>query len=181
MIGAILCGSETKTNWMTKTYIENNWSNINWKYLDKRPDTKPDIVGSMFDLATLINMGLSQYDIVILDVCFSTEKKETKQAQLLSGALLAKQEGIIMYSNMTRGFTNDLYRFSDSEEYKQYILTIRNQYYSNNVNLITIAIDHLKSLYKELGSSVGLSFDKIKRRYDEKRRFTYDYVFFIKN
>ncbi len=174
MKGIILCASSKNTNWMTKKYINEYYIDVEWVYLDTDSTTIPDYVGSMFDLNILIKMGLRQYDIVIIDVGFlgATLIKEgynVKEGQLLSACLLAKIGAKVMYTQLIKQYTTELY-IKPAKNKKLDITYLR-----NNAKV-------LNDLISELGKSVGLELLNIDTR--EKningKLFKYDYVSFIR-
>ncbi len=157
---------------MTKDYIKENYPNVkNWIYLDTNSNENPDVVGSIFDLITLIKMGLSQYDVIILDICFlggNVINAHVKEAQLLAAALLAKSGGKIIYVNMTKQYLTELQMRAQTNEEKAYVEVLRGD------------INSLNILYTELAAKVGLKFLEIERRKRERDNFEYDYVSFIR-
>ena len=171
MKGVILCASSKNTSRITKEYINEYYVDVEWVYLDTDSTTNPNYIGSMFDLNILIKMGLHQYDIVIIDVGFLAaglikEGYNVKEGQLLSACLLAKMGARVIYTQLIKQYTTELFMKNKNIDLKDL---------RSNVKVVN-------NLISELGKSVGLELLNIDTR--EKsvngRPFEYDYVSFIR-
>lgn len=180
MKGAILCGSKTFVTSMTSNYIKEKFPNTKWTYLDFNIDCNPDIVGDVFDIRTLFQMGLNKYDVVILDTCFIGKGITDRIGLLLTATLLARMGGIIIYTNMSRFYLTDMYiNPQTTKKDKLNIEKIKQNYYSDNDDLIIEAKKILEESYKELANSVKIEFSHIKRG-KHKIINNIDYVIFVK-
>ncbi len=156
---------------MTQEYINEYYIDVEWFYLDTDSTTNPDYIGSMFDLNILTKIGLHQYDIVIIDVGFLganliKEEYNIKEGQLLSACLLAKMGARVIYTQLIKQYTAELFMKNKNLDLKDL---------RSNVKVVN-------NLITKLGKNVGLELLNIDTR--EKsingRPFKYDHVSFIR-
>jgi hypothetical protein len=181
MKGAILCASETYTSLLTENFIQENYSFIkDWKHLDTNEIHKPDIVGSLFDLFTLYKMGINQYDVVILDICFiggNIINEPVKEVQLLAASLITRKGGEIVYVNMTKQYLTQL--FIQNKKDRKYYEAVNKLYFSDNKEDIDKAIKIINDIYKNLAKNINIKFLRLERK-SRDIKFKYDYVVFEK-